>query len=367
MKATVSLADLTTTVNAVKGMLTRPTVPVLSGVLLTVEGDTLTLFRTDYERFVRRGIRGGYANGTALVGAVELANALKSLAPTGKAARTATVALAESDGMLEVSVDHGPIVRLDTMPVEDYPSWPTRQFEPLLTLSAVDLDAIVKGVVPACGKDMTIPMLTAVCIDANADGSTWAGATDRYVAARLRVDAWSHRTTRVIIPADTFKLLDKLAGDAPVDVSTKDDMALFRTADLDLLTRQHDDFPKLAMLFPADHLKTGTVDRKAMLDLVGRAAGLVPKDARYIRVSAGDDTIEVAPCGEGSATFTMRADTREFDLATVSFDPNNLTRALKAFNAALVEWKMTTPLKPQVFTADHSRLTWLVMPVRIGS
>lgn len=369
MKATVSLTRISDFVKATSAMRHHGRVPILGGVHITASASDVTLYRTDYEVFVRQTLPGGESDGSVVVSAASLADALKSLAPTGKAMKTATVTLAESGSVVEVSVNHGPIVRLDTMPTEDFPTFAhASDFRSFAWLSADDLAAIVRSVVPATSDDDTIPMLQSVALEIDSAQTLWAMATNRYVAAFLPVGTpLAGNNTRVMVPGKALKLVAKLAS-GRVDVESVAGFYLrFRTDDMEAIVKPYDDFPKLRALLPTSGLSTGTVSRKPLLDAVKRIKQLGGKNQPAQFAMRGDEMTVAVADSEGKYSTAFPLAVHVASLSDTYADPRYVALALSAFTSDVLRWQQVSPMKPQLFTSDTEPLTWLVMPMRAGS
>ena len=150
-----ALADAVTW--AARSLSTRPTMPVLAGLLLTIEGEQLTVSGFDLEASteVDLDVSAG-EDGQALVSGRLLADITKALPP-----HPVDVTL---DGSRLSIVCGAARFTLPTMPVEDYPRLPSMP----TTAGTVDSAAFataVSQVAIAAGRDDTLPMLTGVRLE----------------------------------------------------------------------------------------------------------------------------------------------------------------------------------------------------------
>ncbi|MGY9080605.1 MAG: DNA polymerase III subunit beta, partial [Candidatus Nanopelagicales bacterium] len=146
---------------AARTLPSRPSMPVLSGVMLIAEQDSLTLSSFDYEISARVQVN---------IDVIEPGKVLVSgrlLADITKALPAAPVVL-KLDGN-RVSIECGrSSFTLPTLPVEDYPALPDMP----TTAGSVDGDVFSEAVAQvaiAAGKDDTIPVLTGIRMEI--DGS----------------------------------------------------------------------------------------------------------------------------------------------------------------------------------------------------
>ncbi len=154
-----------------RALTSRPVVPVLSGLLLEADGDGLTLSCFDYEVSARMRIEAHVEeSGTALVPGRLLAEITRSLPDLD-------VEVASDADMVGLACGSAEFT-LVSLPLEQYPALPERP-PPAGTVDGGVLAVAAAQVVPAASRDDTLPMLTAVCLEVDAETLTLA-ATDRY-------------------------------------------------------------------------------------------------------------------------------------------------------------------------------------------
>ena len=142
---------------AARSLSTRPTMPVLAGLMLTVTGDALSISGFDLEASTEIDLEVAAAvQGQALVSGRLLAEITKALPPHPVDVAVDGSRLAISCGSARFS--------LPTMPVEDYPKLPTMPTT-AGTVNAAEFAAAVSQVAVAAGRDDTLPMLTGVRLE----------------------------------------------------------------------------------------------------------------------------------------------------------------------------------------------------------
>jgi DNA polymerase III subunit beta len=177
---------------------TRPVVPVLSGLLLSADGDTLTLSCFDYEVSARVQVPAQVGEpGTALVPGRLLADITRSLPP-------AEVEVSSASGLVMLTCGSAEFA-LVSLPLEEYPRLPE------LTAAAGTVDGgflatAAAQVVPSASRDDTLAMLTGVCMDFDGHKLMLA-ATDRYRLS-VRAIGWEPADPAVrataLVPARTL-------------------------------------------------------------------------------------------------------------------------------------------------------------------
>src|SRR5215813_4111323 len=154
-----------------KSLPSRPSVPVLAGVMLRVTDGRLQVSGFDYEVSSQVTIDvQADADGAALVSG-------RLLAEITKALPAKPVDIAAVGAHLELVCGSARFT-LPTMPVEDYPTLPEMPSS-AGTVDAAGFAAAVAHVAVAAGRDDTLPLLTGVRVELEGDTMTLL-ATDRY-------------------------------------------------------------------------------------------------------------------------------------------------------------------------------------------
>jgi len=358
-----------------KSLPTRPSVPVLAGVLMRVSEGQLTVSGFDYEvsSQVTIGVQAD-SDGAALVSGRLLAEITKAL--PAKPAEIAAVGT-----HLELVCGSARFT-LPTMPVEDYPTLPSMP-EMAGTIDASTFAHAVAQVAIAAGRDDTIPMLTGVRLEL--DGTTLSLlATDRYRAA-VREISWRPKddgiNLQALVPArtlaETAKTLGPLGGDVLVALSrggVGEGMIGFTGGSRRTTSRLLDpDFPKIRSLFPDQHNARATLSVAALTEVVKRVA-LVADRTTPVRLSfaEGEVVIEAGGSEDARASEAMEGEFTGEPL-TVAFNPGYLLDGLSILDAPTVFISFTTAMKPAVISpaAEDGEpipsYRYLIMPRRVGN
>ena len=193
-----------------KSLPSRPSVPVLAGVMLRVADGRLHVSGFDYEVSSQVSVEvQADADGAALVSG-------RLLAEITKALPAKPVDIAAVGAHLELVCGSARFT-LPTMPVEDYPTLPEMPSS-AGTVDAQAFAAAVAQVAIAAGRDETLPMMTGVRVELNGTSLAML-ATDRYRLA-MREMEWKPDdpdiSLNALVPAktlnDTAKALGPLGG-----------------------------------------------------------------------------------------------------------------------------------------------------------
>jgi DNA polymerase-3 subunit beta len=377
----------------------RPVLPILSGLLLEAGADGLTLSCFDYEVSARITVDAEVADpGTVLVPGRLLAEITRSLPSANVEFEHATD---------DVTLTCGPAsFTLVTLPVRDYPRLPEL---PRLA-GLVDggmLASAIGQVVPAASRDDTLPVITGVNVEIDADMIKLV-ATDRYRLA-VRELGWNPAQPDVrgtlLVPAKTLADAARMmtpgvpvrvmmggeqggawsadpnpgpnsastASASTASASTAsaganslraaDAMIGFETAGRRLTTRLiAGEYIKYMSRFPEDFGSRGDMPAVRLAEAVKRVA-LVAERGSSVRLSFGHGkvTIEAGTEGQARARETVPADFSGNETA-IAFSPHYLMDGLGAALTAAIgaagdkPAKDAPPTDSPAATPDEARI-----------
>ncbi|MUL82914.1 MULTISPECIES: DNA polymerase III subunit beta [unclassified Mycolicibacterium] len=363
---------------------TRPTIPVLAGVLLTGTDEGLTISGFDYEVSAEVRVSAEIASpGSVLVSGRLLSDITKALPAKPVELSVEGTRVALTCGSARFS--------LPTLAVEDYPALPTLPDETGVVSSDLFAEAIGQVAV-AAGRDDTLPMLTGIRVEISGESVVLA-ATDRFRLA-VRELTWETNATdvetAVLVPAKTLSEAAK-AGTAGNQVHLslgsgasvgKDGLLGIRSNGKRSTTRLLDaEFPKFRQLLPTEHTAVATIGVAELTEAIKRVA-LVADRGAQIRMEFGADVLRLSAGADdvGRAEEDLPV---EFagDPLTIAFNPTYLTDGLSSLHSERVTFGFTTPSRPAVlrptsedggtgggsgpFPAAKTDYVYLLMPVRL--
>jgi DNA polymerase-3 subunit beta len=355
----------------------RPSVPVLAGILLEVQGSSLSVSGFDYEVSARAEVDvSSTEDGRALVPGRLLAEITRALPPHPVEVIAEGSRLAISCGNAKFS--------LPTLPVEDYPSLPSMPS----TAGVVDSDAFAEAVAQvavAAGRDDTLPMLTGVRLEIEDDRVTLA-ATDRYRLA-VREFAWRPETSglsaAVLVPARTLADAAKTltsgpevvlslssggSGEGILGLSGKDRQTTTRLLDAE--------FVKYRAIMPNESASHALLPVGLFTDAAKRVA-LVAERGTPLRCEFTPGQVTLRAGGtddDGQAEESCDVDF-DGDPLTIGFNPTFLLDGLAAVHTDRARMDFTSALKPAVLSGHEEpgedgvvrpgSYRYLIMPVRL--
>ena len=341
---------------------TRGTVQVLSGILLSAEGGTITLAATDMELSLR----------TTLDAQVEGDGAV--VIPGKPFAELARL-LPESDVTLEYKPEEGTVQivsgsyssRLHVFNAEDFPRLPAVDAQ----LHAIDREALLETidrVAKSASRDESRPVLTGILVRFEA-GKLVMVATDSYrLSVKETALAEAAPELEAIIPARALTELSRLSGSGDtIDLGVHENHVVFGTGDAWLTTRRIDgQFPNYRQLLPDTFEVELTLPKSELADVVRRASVLALRNSPLrLRLAEGELTVSAQTQDVGETRETMPAaySGEEF---LIGFNAEFLRDGIDSIVGDDVKLKLINPLRPAILEDAAGDFTYLIMPIRLA-
>jgi DNA polymerase-3 subunit beta len=357
---------------AARTLPSRPSLPVLAGLVLTASETGLTLSSFDYEVSGRVDVPADVATeGTILVSGRLLADIARALPPQP--------VQIESEGTRLLITCGRSSFTLPTLPVEDYPQLPAMPTASGTVPGQVFAAAIAQVAI-AAGRDDTLPTLTGIRMEIEGPNIVLA-ATDRYRLA-VREFVWSPQSSTVsttaLIPArtlaDTAKSLADVA-DVVIALSsggTSEGLIGFEGHGRRTTTRLLDgEFPKYRSLLPSESAAVATVDTSALIDAVKRVALVAERNTPVRLAFEGSELTLRAGAGDDAQAVEVLESLLDGDAIDIAFNPTYLLDGLAAVGSSVTRFSFTQPTRPAVLTgvdddgAPTDDYKYLLMPVRL--
>lgn len=367
---------------------TRPTQPILRGMVFTADDDGLEIAGYDYEVSTQIRIAAEISDTGRFAVNGKLVSDIVSKLPNKPIDM-------HYDGTRVLVTCGKSRFELPAMTLEDYPALPsvpaaTGTIDPQLFTEAIGQVAV------AAGKDETLPMLTGIRMETEGDTVTLA-ATDRFRLA-VRTFQWNQipeGNAELLIPAktlaDTARSLDSGSSE-PVTLAFgdgSDGRAVGADGLLGILadprrttTRLLDvEFPKFRPLLPKQHSSLASVRIDPLREAIRRVS-LVADRGAQIRMDFSEGQVVLSAHGDeaGRAEEVLECAFVGEPLL-IAFNPGYLSDGLSAIHTDRVVMGFTQPSRPAVlipepdelpsadedgmFPTPETEFTYLLMPVRL--
>ena len=173
---------------------------------------------------------------------------------------------------------------------------------------------------------------------------------------------------RVIVPAKTMSLLEKVGGEADTEVSVRfedNQIVLSCGAVVISSTLVEGNFPKYDDIIPKDYSNKVVLGTEATLSAVRRAALLANEDSKGVKLSFSKDSLvftsRAPETGDAQIDMTIKYDSPALE---VGFNPQFLIDALRVIGSDEFEMELGQADRPGVIKSGSSFL-YIVMPVNL--
>jgi len=349
--------------------------PVLSGLKLTLTGDTLELVGTDLELTIRVRIPAdGDGDGTAVVTARLFSELLQKFD-----AGVVTVSLGDD----EATIESGRFTStLRTLAAAEFPRLPDASTDGGVKVDAQAFGDALRQVISAASRDDARPILTGVLIAAVPEGLRFV-ATDSYRLGLRDLEGVSvlAEGQKVLVAAKGLAEVQRLLGGAAasgadrkgggeIEVVLGERDVLFRVGTTEVTTRLIEgEFPNYQQLIPSGYPNRLSVSRDALQAAVNRVRLVGQnRDSAPIRLAMSAEGLELSAIAQdvGEAHEALEAKYEGTDL-TVAFNSQFLLDGIDAAASDEVVLESIDPLKPAVLRSPSTTdFLYLLMPVRIS-
>jgi len=340
--------------------------PVLTGMHLSADGDTLTITGSDLDLTVRSTVTVAVDEpGVAVLPARLTVDIIRSLDGGAVEIEVAGDEAKISSGRSQFAVR--------TLPADDFPVLP----EPSGDEVSLGADALAGGlrqVVMAASSDDARPILTGVLLSSE-EGGLRLVATDSY---RLAVRDLPHATVlsegqKVLVPSRALGELVRALGDAEeVTVRLGERDVTFDVPGSDgsvqVTTRLIEgEFPNYRQLIPSSYPNQLVVGREPLLEAVRRVK-LMAREAAPLRVTQRSTGLELMAVTQDVGQAHEEVDAKyDGEELTVAFNPDYLIDGVDAAPGDEVVLETVDALKPAVLrSTDGGDYLYLLMPVRVS-
>lgn len=367
MKLSLTQENLSRALSAVGRIVSsRSTLPVLSNVLLSAEGNHLRLSATNLEIGIHYVVRGKVdEEGTLTVPARLFTDFVSSL-PGGN------IELESHDYNLQVRTTHYQS-HLNGISAEEYPLIPRVSGSPLITLPASRIKQALQQVVVAASLDEARPVLAGVYLFCE-DGELVVVATDSYRLAerRLALPEGSTGELSVIVPARTIQELIRLLGDdeGELELYLEDNQVMFKLDDIELVSRLIEgSFPPYQQIIPKE-TETGFEIDTAEFSRITKVASLFARENNgsvRLEIKAEGEVKLISSDSEVGGNTSSAECTALGDDGEVALNARYLSEALAVMGSENVQFGLSGRLNPCVMhpAGDGAEdYMHIIMPLR---
>lgn len=348
MRLSLPRQDLTRLLTAVtKVVEPRNNIPILGNVLLSVDDGQFSARATDLDIEVSTSLPVLDAtNGSTTVNAKLLADIAKRV--------SGDVSL-ELDGDTLTVKSGRSRFRLQTLPVDDFPSFAAGDFTASFD---VDLASLVAPTQFAISKEETRFYLNGVFLH-NPGSALVAVATDGHRLSRHTAPTVGDLPP-VILPRKLVSILPK----GSVRVSLSATKVRIETDDTTITSKLIDGtFPDYQRVIPTGNDKIVLADRKALATAVERVSTVATERGRAVKLEISPGQIALSVRGDAEATDAVEAD-YSGEPIEIGFNAAYLTELLANLSGDTVRIALNDGGSPTIFTGGDDDVLVVLMPMR---
>ena len=366
MKFSINKSELQNAISIVlKGVSTRSTLPVLSGILLDARDDRLVMQTTDLELSIQYSVAALVEEeGKTVVPGKLFSEIVKSLSD-------AAVHVDARDEQAYITCDTSSF-SIKTLNYEDFPGFPSVDIHQRIEIPFAQFSSMVKRVSRVVSKDESRAILTGVLITLES-GQLRMVATDSYRLAITEAqlpEATADEFQAVIAGGFLSEIASLPKTASPVSIALADNQIVVTCEDTVFINRRIEgNFPNYKQLLPSSYATRATLDVDKLVSGVKRASllGSSTSPVRFdLNVATQTTQISAASQDVGSAQEIISCEVEGEDVE-IAFNYSYVLDGLSAISGDSVYLEVQSSLKPGIFRAPvPENYLYLVMPVRVS-
>lgn len=371
MRLTIERSALLKALNHVQSVVERRnTIPILSNVLLSAQGDSLKLTATDLDIEISENASAEVERGGQTTAPANYLYDFVRKLPDGSAVK---LEVNGDDPRLFIQAGKSRL-HLPILPAGDFPSMPSDGFETRFEIEPTELGRLIDKTRFAISTEETRYYLNGIFFHTiDADGlKLRAVATDghRLALADYGAPKGSQGMPGVIVPRKTINELKRLLDDASdmVEIAVSPQKIRFALGDAVLTSKLIDgSFPEYARVIPKNNAKRLKIPNKAFAEAVDRVATVSAERSRSVRLALDKDkiTLTVNNPDAGVATEDLVAEYGD-DALEIGFNAKYLLDVAQQIEGESAVFELADSGSPTLVRdeADDAAI-YVLMPLRV--
>ena len=350
---------------SIKGMDMNSTLPILSGVLITAEGQTLVLETSNMEVSIRQTVIANVEESGRLVVPCKLLAEVVGHLPD------MAIAFDLSGTVLNIRCGSSSY-SINTLAAQDFPQFPTYQIDSMVEVPTESLTAMVNRVAVAASTDKSRSVLNGVLVNITPNIVRFVTTDSVRLAVTETKIAGGVQDFEVIAPAKTLRSVLSMASESrTMTIGTNQTQIVFLFGDVVYVTRRIEgSYPRYQKLIPASYVTKVKVKVNTLFEAMQRIKAMTVSNSEIrFQIDAEESTLVITSNlpEQGSAREEIAVEV-EGDSQTIAFNSRFIYDCVqKSDDADEMIFEMESPSKPGIFkTLGKVDFLYLVMPVRMG-
>lgn len=347
----------------VKALPSKRTNPILDGVRITAQGETLTLFATDLELAIEKKI-----NAKVLLDG-EIVIPGKLFADYAKKIEEEEVELdATSSNKLVIKYLDSEL-QIKTMPADEYPVFKEVSTENSFIILKKELKNIINRVIFNVSVDEARPTLRGVCLNIK-DEEVEAVASDGYRLALTRASIKNNGINdKIVVPAKSMNELARLIddGDEAITIYVEKSYIMVDLFHTKLVSRLiSEEYINYEKIIPVSFTTQVTIDKKLFENSIDRVSLMNRLDKRsYVKMEIREEMLQLnAHSDDGEINERITIGLKGKDL-TIGFNAKYIMDALHVIDEPFVTLNFTSSTAPGIINGETDRWLYLILPLRV--
>lgn len=366
MKIRIQQKDLSKCINIVqKGISSKSTLPILSGILLETEGNKLKLTGTDLEIGIKTSVDCDIIQEGSIVITSRIFGDIVRKLP---------------DLPVDISVDENNNVHINCgnskfnligLPASDYPQLPeiyeTNYFEIPKDL----LKSMIRQTIFATAQDVTRPILTGALFETNNNTASLV-AIDGYRLAVKKISVNIEEDIKVVIPAKTLNEVSKILedDDSEVKISCTQSNIIFNFGNTIITSRLLEgQFLNYKDIIRNEYKLKVKVKTRELQECLERASLLAREGKNnLVKLDISDDRLIITSNSEIGNVFEEIPIKLEGNDIKIAFNSKYLLEGIRAIDSEEIVMDMISNVNPCIIRpVEDNNYTYLVLPVRLAA
>lgn len=365
MKCIIEKSQLITSLSMVsKGMSSRSTLPILSGIYIEATGGKLVFQTTDLEITIKTSTQALVEKeGMTVVPGKLFLDIIKSFSE-------AAITLELINTTLNISCLESTFT-INTLDPADFPTFPDIVTNKTVSLPTDSLASMIKRVSKAVSRDESRAVLTGILFKVKSN-TLQLVATDSYRLAVVKkeLEDFLSDDFELIVPGSVFDEISRLSiNEKELIIKDSDNQIVFSFGETIFITRKIEgNYPNYEQIIPSQKALTAIIETDTLLAAVKRAA-ILAQSHTPIRLSFSTitQTIEISSSTQdvGGANEKISAQIEGEDLE-IGFNHQYILDGLVSIQNEELLFEAQTALKPGIIkSVSDDSFFYLTMPVRL--
>ena len=346
-----------------KAISNKITNPILEGIKIVAEDDTLTFSATDTELSIEKKIKANIkTEGEAVVPGKFITEFIKKLTN-----EMIELELNDRNQMIIKYDDSQSIIQCYN--VSEYPSFKKVETMEYFGITKKDLKTIINKTIFSVAVDDSRPILKGVLFDIDKNTLN-AIALDGYRLAKVKKNIISNLTMNIVIPAKSLSEISRLLDDSDdiINVYVDKSTLMVDFGDTKLTTRLLEgDFVNYKQIIPMNYETFVIVNKNQLEDALERVS-LLSKIGQnnFVKFDIKESSLNLTSNSEiGNIKEKISAVLNGKDV-TIAFNPRFILESLKANSEEFVKLCLNTASNPCVIVpTEGDEFLYLILPVRM--